>query len=231
MRKIITILLLLLNCVIKSQVVAYYPLSSNANDYSGNGYNGTLNGATIEQYHGISIGAALFNASLENISLPSMSFSSPVVTFSFWLNSYYNSTQTRVFYRFGNAPDGTSFLIILASNSSNDLRVTVDNATSGTTVLNSTNYLLGFDNKWVYVTIVYNQPNKTIYFYRNGDLFSTATTTNNILDLSAAKTATIGSTTANQSATFYICEFKAINENRTAAQVKTMYMLYRGMLQ
>ena len=52
MKKIITILLVLFTVILPAQVsttslVAYWPFNGNANDLSGNGHNGTVNGATL----------------------------------------------------------------------------------------------------------------------------------------------------------------------------------------
>ena len=87
------LLLFLVVAALRAQVptgglVAFYPFSGNANDSSGNGINGTLNGCTLTtDRFGRPNSAYQFNGSSDYILVNnSSSFPATAITTAFWLN-------------------------------------------------------------------------------------------------------------------------------------------------
>ena len=82
---------------INSGLIAYYPFNGNANDASGNGNNGTVNGATLcADRNGNSNSAYSFDGISNNITItPNSSFYNNTFTYSIWVmpiqNPPYNS--------------------------------------------------------------------------------------------------------------------------------------------
>lgn len=91
---------------LNSGLVSFYPFVGNANDYSGNGYNGTVNGATLVlDRFGIANAAYSFNASLNNyISLPLLTQINgiKVASFSFWVKTNSLSNDGTIFGHWSN---------------------------------------------------------------------------------------------------------------------------------
>lgn len=82
---------------LNSNVIAYYPFNGNANDLSGHGHNGTVNGATLTtDRFGNTNSAYSFtnNGSNENISIPSLTDTSKAYSLSFWYNA---PVQTQIY--------------------------------------------------------------------------------------------------------------------------------------
>lgn len=75
----------------------WWSFDGNANDETGNGHDGTVNGATLtSDRNGISNAAYSFNGSNQSITVPdhdSLSFPTNIFTFSFWLNWNPNASQ------------------------------------------------------------------------------------------------------------------------------------------
>lgn len=68
-------------------LVAYYPFSGNANDMSGNGYNGTVDGATLAtDRNGNTNNAYYFDGSNDKITLPNDVRQTSNFSISFWVN-------------------------------------------------------------------------------------------------------------------------------------------------
>jgi hypothetical protein len=69
-------------------LIAYWPFNGNANDASGNGNNGTVNGATLTtDRFGNANSAYSFNGTSNSISIPAnASFTQNPISYSFWFN-------------------------------------------------------------------------------------------------------------------------------------------------
>lgn len=78
---------------------ACYPFSGNANDVTGNGHDGTVNGATLTYNRfGVANSAYLFDGIDDFISVPAFNtiLLSDEVSFSFWAISYYFKSQAAI---------------------------------------------------------------------------------------------------------------------------------------
>ena len=73
---------------LQNGLVGYWPFCGNANDESGNGNNGNVNGATLtDDRFGIANNAYTFNLNTDRIIIPpSSNYSSNEISFSFWIN-------------------------------------------------------------------------------------------------------------------------------------------------
>ncbi|MFZ4680660.1 MAG: LamG-like jellyroll fold domain-containing protein [Flavobacterium sp.] len=86
-------------------LVGYWPFNGNANDESGNGNNGTVNGATLTTDRlGASNSAYSFNGNGQYIQAPNQSLQGSV-TFSGWYKmATYNLSQADIFFFANNTP-------------------------------------------------------------------------------------------------------------------------------
>ena len=88
-------------------LIGYWPFSGNANDVSGNGHNGTVNGATLStDRRGNSNSAYLFNGTSDNIFVPSTGIMNVTrTTVSAWVKYIGNADLQKTFdtyFKFGN---------------------------------------------------------------------------------------------------------------------------------
>ena len=88
------------NYVPSNGLVGWWPFNGNANDESGNGNNGTVNGANfgLDRFNNLSSACNLDNQAGDNIAIPSINFGSDF-TISIWfkLNDY-NQFQASSFF-------------------------------------------------------------------------------------------------------------------------------------
>jgi hypothetical protein len=224
MRKLIFILLILIGLTAHSQVVMYWPLISNTLDYSGTGINGTATGATNAPNTGIRGGSYLFDASLERIASVSLALTTGTnVSLEMWINPVGQKTTLQTIFQRGSGSGVAQFRVLRNSNS-NDLTVILGK-TGGTITFTSTNYWLNTNGKQTYLVIVVDEPNKFVYFYKNGDLFSSASTADTPLAMTSSLVCLVGGTTsANQNFYGNICEVRFKDAGMTGALIKTKYI-------
>jgi hypothetical protein len=155
-------------------LVGWWGFNGNAQDGSGNGNHGTVNGATLTtDRFGNQDGAYLFSQSLDNIVTPQCFNASNNFSFSIWVNS--TSTQhgviintiphTIIGYAINPWWIGAGNIGFLFGNGSNGGWI---NEPYG--FPNPNSYL----NVWVLHTIV--KSGLTYYFYQNGILYNTYST-------------------------------------------------------
>ncbi|TAL14738.1 LamG domain-containing protein [Patescibacteria group bacterium] len=112
--------------IVLNGLVGWWPFNGNANDSSGNGYNGTVSGATLTTgQNGSANGAYAFNGSSSSITEPStMGLGTTNATLSCWV---YNPTATNS-GEFIKASVGYSYGIGIGSTQ-------FDNTTPGTNIV------------------------------------------------------------------------------------------------
>ncbi len=108
--KILLYLLLIIPTCLISQIptaslVAYYPFCGNANDFSGNGLNGTVNGATLStDRFGNANSAYTFNGTNSYINLPPANFAAlNVYSYSMWIRPTSSVNPAYITYCVGDA--------------------------------------------------------------------------------------------------------------------------------
>jgi Concanavalin A-like lectin/glucanases superfamily len=87
-------------------LVAYYPFNGNANDATGNGYNGTTQGAVLTTNRfGVLNSAYSFNGSSSYIQLPETLFgpTTPAFTVSLWVTTDSNNYPNQIIFEKGPA--------------------------------------------------------------------------------------------------------------------------------
>jgi hypothetical protein len=97
------------NYIPTSGLVGYWPFNGNANDESGNGNNGTVNGATLTtDRFGVANKAYNFNSNPQYISFPNGSASSLNITGNFTLSFWVKTTATTTNNGFLNLGDNVA---------------------------------------------------------------------------------------------------------------------------
>lgn len=162
-------------------LVGYWPFNGNANDESGNGNNGTVNGATLTtDRFGNSNSAYYFNL-FDFIQTDYLGISgNNERTISFWIkNQYSNRTINPLNYGGGNSTYGDSFFIRLNRNYQNDQcgcwPTTFEGAGIDGAHLHLIYSTVTGDNNWHnYVYVVGSSANnfRDIKIYRDGILIS-----------------------------------------------------------
>jgi hypothetical protein len=152
-------------------LVAYYPFCGNANDQSGNGYNGTVNGATLTTDRFGNINSAYnFDGVNDYISTNySGILGTNSRTISFWYNSNSNNIEETVFTGYGENNCGVGFACTLFPLN----KPAVDNTCSWIKSVNSTTI-----NSWNFYTMTYASSDGSeltnCKIYINGVLQSTS---------------------------------------------------------
>jgi hypothetical protein len=109
---------------IQNGLIAFYPFCGNANDVSGNGFNGTVNGATLTTNRfGTANSAYAFNGTNGHITVNGNErFVSPRMTISAWVLFNQMSPQGLQYLVLGNSTNTAWSCTYRAPNNSNNLR-------------------------------------------------------------------------------------------------------------
>ncbi|MEO8088480.1 MAG: LamG-like jellyroll fold domain-containing protein, partial [Bacteroidota bacterium] len=156
---------------ITTGLVASYPFSSNANDASGNGNNGTVNGATLTTDRFGNVNSAYsFNGTSDYIQSISAPLTSPPFSISAWVNLS-NFSGLNPILTFG--AGGTNLnTLYFGTNPNGYLQI----GTSGANDITSTDALVTASN-WQHVVVVCNSYDVSqVNFYIDGIQYSTNTT-------------------------------------------------------
>ena len=160
-------------------LVAYYPFNGNANDESGNGYHGTVNGATLTadrlennekaySYNGKDTFITLSNNFFDGAD-------NGTYTINFWTKNF--QENSRIFYKGGSWKD-----LIIDINSENKVQYSFINGTNSTWNHLTSNNSLEQD-KWYNITIRHEIGE--INLYLNGT-FEAQLQTNDVVDWSTS---------------------------------------------
>jgi hypothetical protein len=162
--------------IIKDDLVACYPFNGNANDESGNGNNGTVNGATLTtDRFGNPNSAYLFNGANSFIEVKdnqALRLANTNFTLSTWVyeTERNQSYQDAILVKRGeNDPDGYFFSIIGATNPPYTPGSILYQVSGGYNpcIVSVKQILL---NSWHHVVLIYDNTQKSAKMYINGSL-------------------------------------------------------------
>ena len=153
----------LISSSLSDGLIAYYPFNGNANDESGNGYHGTVNGAILtSDKSGIPNKAFSFNGNNTLIDLPLMSIlnNKTKLTISFWVKSpmnFDNQPYRAVFshWTYSSAPTGPIGINIALSSQFYSTPLAVLASMEGGKGIESERNSVK-ENTWQHITVVYN---------------------------------------------------------------------------
>lgn len=142
-------------------LVGWWPFNGNANDESGNGNNGTVNGATLtSDRNGVANTAYSFSSSSIQIPLTQSMVEMPVRTISLWFNSTTGQSGGRLFeatnYSWGSAMSNQN-LIDLWYQKSNQ-------------AYNAVGYTIPNQNSWNNLVFISDSINQSVKVYLNGNI-------------------------------------------------------------
>jgi hypothetical protein len=189
MKKIITLILVFTTTLLFSQVpnyvptnglVGWWPFTGNANDLSGNGNNGVVNGATLTLDRlGNANSAYSFNGI--NTSIQVQSNSTLLLTNNYSLNGWFNAN---VFFNTNNSDRSIISKVsstgwyngyeVMVGGNTNDI-VHVGNVGGNNFILGNSGYLI---NTWYMFSVTFD--GNTMKLFMNGSLVNSQTQTGNI---------------------------------------------------
>jgi len=155
---------------ITTGLIAYYPFNGNANDESGNGNNGTVNGATLTSDRNGSLNSAYsFSGNSSNYINVTNNFSSfnSGISISVWLLDNNTLNDGRVL-AIGNT-DGSNTGFEIMKNANNGLGIRFRSVQGG---LSTTPNLLNIfqTNNWIHYVVSFNFIDLTFKIYLNDQL-------------------------------------------------------------
>jgi hypothetical protein len=151
-------------------LVGWWPFNGNANDESGNGNNGTVNGATLTaDRNGVANKAYSFNSSSYIAVAHNNTFNMQQATWSVWVKKN-SSTTGNGMYIFGKRDNAQHQVTFCAGNTGN---MQIGWASGQAIGINGGNIV----SSWHMLTITYDQtiPSSNVSFYYDGILQGTST--------------------------------------------------------
>jgi hypothetical protein len=151
---------------LKKGLVAYYPFNGNAKDESGNGNNGTVNGATLtSDRHEKTNSSFSFDGTNDNIEVPETAgFEGNSITISVWV--FAQRRQAEIISKDGEDSGERQWLIEVLERRGLNNSLWTTTGHHQTSLVTTTLDL----NKWHQVTTVWN--GNTLYVNINGSLVS-----------------------------------------------------------
>ena len=161
---------------LQNGLVGYWPFCGNANDESGNGNNGTVNGAnSTEDRFGVSGSAYSFDGIGDNVLIDSMPFCVNY-TFNCWLRCDTIFTPYPEIYNTSNANENNRLHLvgnIYPFNEQGKVFTGDDNNGNLATSTSKVN-----DNNWNMITVIYDYTNSNVKLLVNGEVEATETIIN-----------------------------------------------------
>ena len=158
------------NYIPTNGLVGYWPFNGNANDESGNGNHGTVNGATLTSDRFGNINKAYsFDGTTSYIQCQNAGpTGNPVITFTCWVKTASTNYGNIISYG-GNSQSGQDFRVFINGNCPNSFAFdTYDNQKAKVST---------FNNSWDFYCVLYDGGignNTTVAsFYKNGILMTT----------------------------------------------------------
>jgi len=233
------------NYVPTNGLVGWWPFNGNANDESGNGNNGTVNGATLVTDRNLNPNSAYFFNHTDEIST-SFSFISndSPRTFSFWMKNQFSTKQISPIWYGGNTASpliGSAFNIVFNRNEQSDPCNCWPTTFEGIGISADWIYILQEavvgDNQWhnwVIVTENLSATFEQIKYYRDGVLLSNNLVFNfnnngsNLINTTNQNPLKFGrsngvSTNPDKAPTEFLDDIGIWNRALTACEIKNLY--------
>ena len=151
-------------------LVGWWPFNGNANDESGNGNNGTVNGATlISDRNGVANAAYSFSGSSIQIPLTQLMVEMPARTISIWFNSTTGQTGGRLF-----EATNVSWGSGMYNQDMIDLWYQKSNQ-----AYNAVGYTIPNQNTWNNLVFICDSINQSVKVYLNGNIIHNSTPVSN----------------------------------------------------
>jgi hypothetical protein len=171
-----------------SGLVGYWPFNGNANDISGTGNNGTVNGATLTTDRLANSNSAynFSNGADKIVVLDNNSLSlTGSFTFNFWINiSSFSGSFNSIISKMesGSCNHNGYFMGMSSWNGENKIQLQGDPICSNASAYlpNASGVLLA--NQWYNIGISYNQPSSKITYFKNGIAIDSITATLAVLN-------------------------------------------------
>ena len=150
----------------KDGLVGYWPFNGNANDESGNGNHGTVNGATITaDRNGVANSAYSFDGVDDKIEVPSNNFTNLQFSISIWINNQTSNKLSAIIGK-SNWEDSKSESFLIENSNSNEIGYGIKGISCEESKWNSVrvNKNSSFDNKWQHILLINDGEFTKIYF-------------------------------------------------------------------
>ena len=206
---------------LQNGLVGYWPFNGNANDASGNGNNGTVNGATLTtDRFGNSNGAYSFNGVNNNINLSPINFTGNNISISTWVNpTSLTSNRNHVLIR-QQSNVGLDYLLSFQEYG-NIMSFGLTTSNNGYTELDVPIIPSNNSNSWHNFIAVYNGNNR--FLYKDGVLIGSDFVSGNIIF--SSNKCSIGSASESFEEFFNgkIDELEIYNRALSPAEIQQIY--------
>ena len=150
----------------KDGLVGWWPFNGNANDESGNGNHGTVNGATLtNDRNGKVNNAYSFDGVDDKIEFPSNNFTNLQFSISIWINNQTSNKLSAIIGK-SNWEDSKSESFLIENSNSNEIGYGIKGISCEESKWNSVrvNKNSSFDNKWQHILLINDGEFTKIYF-------------------------------------------------------------------
>jgi hypothetical protein len=186
---------------------------------------GTITGATWKSDSDCKSGSCLYFDGTDYITTPSFALSGTVLTVSGWVKIDINNVaSSQNILTEGASSDTVGFVQLYRYSDGNALFWRYTTGSAATYVGMST-FFNGYDNTWVYLTIVADYSGATVKFYRNGQLIQTSNMTTPVFP-STNRAKYLGAYSAggsNPITNGNLDDIRIYNRELSAAEIKALY--------
>ncbi len=197
-----------------------------AYDKSGNGYNGTLTNGPVSTTTAYGERNLYFDGINDFISTPAFSIpnNSGIISISAWINCTSQSYFQTIFADYVSSLAEAHLYFSRHQQASNSLSFRYGTGSDFNYIYSGgNNYFTGYDNQWVFITVVSDYNLKNIKYYRNGVLFSNNTASSTMLFPNILRAKTIGGWSSANAINGYLDNFRLYSRSLSVEEIQTIY--------
>ena len=140
---------------------------TTVNDTSTNNNTGTWNGTGSHWTQGKIGKGGSFNGSDDYVST-SMNITDSIVTISLWQKSNQLENEAGLFGPNNRAANKGYLMVSRRGISTDDLRISYATEAERNNLINVENFFTGYNNEWIFITVIYDYVENDVSLYRNG---------------------------------------------------------------
>lgn len=186
-------------------------------------HTGTITGATWKSEGDCMSGSCLYFDGTDYVTTPAFALSGTVLTVTGWVKIAFNATYYQTILGDGPASSTAGYIWIMRQLNTN--RLYFGYAQGINTYLSMTTFFTGYNNTWVYFSIVADYSGASVKFYRNGELIQTSSMTGTPLFPSTNRAKYLGSfdSSGYRITNGNLDDIRIYNRGLSDAEIGTLY--------